>query len=1445
MRRSSCLHKNLENENPVTVSAVDHHLYNPVATTSYPDSPPIPAADLYMGMLLAWCHKQIVERVDDNPLLLFEILNVVLLNVVEIVDYQIQLPLHRRSSQPEVPLHLTNLRGSCCPSCSSPFIEDLSFSLEGRNELRSGAGRDDERRGGGEGTREAGAVGESTSHFSSASVGEENVVETESGEEEGWALVGGQRQVMSAEVGREGTGQHSGEDRERPAGSSETHNNVSSIFTGMFSLAGLFRRRHSNSSHFTTRTETQARGGRGRSITQLPVEADRGGGRSWTQLRYRQAMRGSDAPEEECNICHEDYEDSSMVLVLPCDHFWHTACIRKWLGRSESCPVCREEFPGMNGSIRSGLEGGGLNQRGTGTGLREQSSSAAASSSSSSAAAARWGGRDGQGGVSSSSSSGDAAAVSSSYFSSASTALRQRGLSALAAHERVSRRERDSLASFYQRYQRRDNTDTAGTDLDGSSRQPLPQAPAVGGDDDDELVGARMEENLREGSPPSSIRPFPPTPHPYPQSPHPFSPTPHPYPPTRFFPFSSSQTGLHVPSASPFLPPSPQIPLPSPLPPQREDEGPPGRSSALTLGPSEREGGRKAERERLRRQTEWRMKMEEDERKTLMRLRITSLPPSHSIQRDAQLLNSASPPSVSVRPPFSSSNLPLAPPDRPSPPSSALSVRPPFSSSNLPLAPPDRPSPPSSAVRLTTTETALHSEEAEREGGDRLPLPLPLSRPHERHPMNARVAVRSPPAPVRRDRQGWDPQEVLRLWNLSESPSRPPAYPLHRSPRETAPPPQQNASSSFPSSTRLSHLGGLLNPSPPRLSVDTTGRTGSAVQPLTKAEREKRKVKNRRMTNEEVRELVRKKSTEERDTPPFIRPEAPAINSVTEWPSDPKPLTNSSLLPAPHEPSSSSASVCASAVTVHDRSSVCASVIHSATLLPDGPAPPPLGRRVIEERRSMRAQSLGDSAEIVERAQPDSATTRMEAGEVEREPNVRAQFPPFPFRDRQGGWNADEILRLWNSSESPGRSPLQSRRETRPVHENLSSSSSSSSSFAFLEVNFPSFHHLAPSSSPSCVHARGNAALQPVTKAEREMRKVKNRRLTEEEVRSLGTKSEGRLPPHAGLAGPVNVTPVSPTDREPLGSLSAPHAPPEPSSSSAPACASAAEHNSVTPLGAPEGSSGVPLCSGGHFIEGGRSLVETVGDYREMFDFDGMEVAAERGAGRESLNQLRRREGTFNVTGLLRGKVSAERGGSLQVDGGTFEADLSLSGCQTERSPVRPSPVSEQTPFSVLLHQYVSRPSGGDSMRCCHVEGAVMPKCGMAEAEVLLKNVSWPSRPPFNLVPAADLSEFVIGSSEQPLTARGTSVQTISKAEREKRKVKNRGMTGEELKGLGEKLRAGVERPPCAPTHDSASSSSSSSSSCTWGAVPPGDVRGAPPPLPPPRPLPPPPAGAE
>jgi hypothetical protein len=48
----------------------------------------------------------------------------------------------------------------------------------------------------------------------------------------------------------------------------------------------------------------------------------------------------------ECAICMEAFDATDLVSPLPCHmtHLFHTACIRPWLLRNKSCPLCKLEF---------------------------------------------------------------------------------------------------------------------------------------------------------------------------------------------------------------------------------------------------------------------------------------------------------------------------------------------------------------------------------------------------------------------------------------------------------------------------------------------------------------------------------------------------------------------------------------------------------------------------------------------------------------------------------------------------------------------------------------------------------------------------------------------------------------------------------------------------------------------------------------------------------------------------------------------------------------------------------------------------------------------------------------------------------------------------------------------------------------------------------------------
>ena len=43
----------------------------------------------------------------------------------------------------------------------------------------------------------------------------------------------------------------------------------------------------------------------------------------------------------ECCICCEDFEDSSIMTVTKCGHWYHYRCLGEWIGKNSICPLCR------------------------------------------------------------------------------------------------------------------------------------------------------------------------------------------------------------------------------------------------------------------------------------------------------------------------------------------------------------------------------------------------------------------------------------------------------------------------------------------------------------------------------------------------------------------------------------------------------------------------------------------------------------------------------------------------------------------------------------------------------------------------------------------------------------------------------------------------------------------------------------------------------------------------------------------------------------------------------------------------------------------------------------------------------------------------------------------------------------------------------------------------
>jgi len=47
---------------------------------------------------------------------------------------------------------------------------------------------------------------------------------------------------------------------------------------------------------------------------------------------------------KKCVICLEDFVSKEKVIALPCIHFFHKPCIKKWVIKENTCPICKFEL---------------------------------------------------------------------------------------------------------------------------------------------------------------------------------------------------------------------------------------------------------------------------------------------------------------------------------------------------------------------------------------------------------------------------------------------------------------------------------------------------------------------------------------------------------------------------------------------------------------------------------------------------------------------------------------------------------------------------------------------------------------------------------------------------------------------------------------------------------------------------------------------------------------------------------------------------------------------------------------------------------------------------------------------------------------------------------------------------------------------------------------------
>lgn len=46
-----------------------------------------------------------------------------------------------------------------------------------------------------------------------------------------------------------------------------------------------------------------------------------------------------------CSICRDDFTVGSEAVKLPCKHYYHADCLKPWLERNHTCPLCRHPLP--------------------------------------------------------------------------------------------------------------------------------------------------------------------------------------------------------------------------------------------------------------------------------------------------------------------------------------------------------------------------------------------------------------------------------------------------------------------------------------------------------------------------------------------------------------------------------------------------------------------------------------------------------------------------------------------------------------------------------------------------------------------------------------------------------------------------------------------------------------------------------------------------------------------------------------------------------------------------------------------------------------------------------------------------------------------------------------------------------------------------------------------
>ena len=91
---------------------------------------------------------------------------------------------------------------------------------------------------------------------------------------------------------------------------------------------------------YEARATTGAAGGAGERESSKRDLLTQGPSGSASPLPSADATPPSD-DQRQCSICLTEYAEGDAMKTLPCLHYFHEPCVRRWLARNKECPICR------------------------------------------------------------------------------------------------------------------------------------------------------------------------------------------------------------------------------------------------------------------------------------------------------------------------------------------------------------------------------------------------------------------------------------------------------------------------------------------------------------------------------------------------------------------------------------------------------------------------------------------------------------------------------------------------------------------------------------------------------------------------------------------------------------------------------------------------------------------------------------------------------------------------------------------------------------------------------------------------------------------------------------------------------------------------------------------------------------------------------------------------